>query len=82
MIKPIAKGEGSISSDHKGFIDIFDMKKIDHGLGEDLKTKLETIASSYKFRKAGSSIEPSQADITVAEEMCEHNSKIALNFGL
>lgn len=60
---------------------MFDMERIDASLGEDLKSKFEIIAASYKFRKTGSSSE-AQPDITVAEEMCEHNSNIALTLGL
>lgn len=62
-------------------MDVFDMERIDASLGEDLKNKYEIIAASYKFRKPGSPSE-AQPDITVAEEMCEHNSYIALTLGL
>jgi hypothetical protein len=53
------------------------MERIDEGLGEDLKTKFETIAQSYKFRKPGS-----DGDITIVEEICEHNSVVASSLGL
>ena len=56
---------------------MFDMERIDSGLGEDLKTKFETIAQSYKFRKPGS-----DGDITIVEEICEHNSAVASSLGL
>jgi hypothetical protein len=62
-------------------IDVFDMERIDGSLGEDLKTKFEIIASSYKFRKPGS-LYDSPSDITVVEDMCELNSSISLSLGL
>jgi len=62
-------------------IDVFDMERIDGSLGEDLKTKFEIIASSYKFRKPGP-LSDSPPDITVVEEMCDLNSSISLSLGL
>jgi hypothetical protein len=62
-------------------IDVFDMERIDGSLGEDLKTKFEIIASSYKFRKSGP-LSGSPSDITVVEEMCDLNSSISLSLGL
>jgi hypothetical protein len=73
IAKPKIESEGKLASEHKGLIDVFDMERIDSSLGEDLKTKFEIIASSYKFRKPGSFTE-SPPDITVVEEMCELNS--------
>lgn len=72
QVKPLPKSEGQLASEHKGLIDVFDMERIDASLGEDLKTKFEIIAASYKFRKPGS-LADSPPDITVVEEMCEHN---------
>ena len=70
-------GEGELASGHKGLIDVFDMERIDSSLGEDLKSKLQTMAQNYKFRKPGP-----DGDISAVEEICEYNSEVASSFGL
>ena len=78
---PLTKSKGQLASEHKGLIDVFDMERIDGTLGEDLKTKFEIIASSFKFRKLGS-LSDSPPDIAVVEEICEINSSTSLSLGL
>jgi hypothetical protein len=68
------KSEGELASEHKGILDVFDMERIDAGLGEDLKSKFETIAQNYRFRRPGSD---GAADINAVEDICEHNSEVA-----
>jgi hypothetical protein len=61
----------------EGLLKVYDMEKFDNSLGEDLHSKFEVIASSYKFRRSLDHMidekQITQSDLVAVEELCSYN---------